>query len=96
MTEPEGVITHGIGNYSIDMQCTWLIDGTDNRTIQLYVDDFATECGWDHVYIYDGDSVYSNLLAVYRWAQGAAPVSWGATWAGYLQSTEKGGILFIC
>lgn len=60
------MITHGIGNYSIDMQCTWLIDGAhDNRTIQLYIDDFATECGWDHVYIYDGDSVYSNLLAVY-------------------------------
>ncbi|XP_037091277.1 attractin-like protein 1 [Pollicipes pollicipes] len=66
LTEPEGVITHGIGNYSIDMQCTWLVDGSkDNRTIQLYMDSFATECGWDHVYIFDGDSVYSNLLAVY-------------------------------
>ena len=26
--------------------------------------EFATECGWDHLYIFDGDSVFSDLLGV--------------------------------
>ena len=24
-----------------------------------------TECGWDHLYVFDGDSVFSDLKAVY-------------------------------
>lgn len=34
--------------------------------IRLHLEEFATECGWDHLYVYDGDSVESPLLAVFR------------------------------
>ncbi|XP_014253614.1 attractin [Cimex lectularius] len=62
-----GYIHDGIGNYSIDVKCSWLIDGSavPNSSIRLHIEEFATECGWDHLYIYDGDSVHSPLLAVY-------------------------------
>ncbi|XP_026479999.1 attractin-like protein 1 [Ctenocephalides felis] len=36
-----------------------------NHTIRLHIEEFATECGWDHLYVYDGDSVDSPLLAVF-------------------------------
>lgn len=35
-------------------------------SIRLHLEEFATECGWDHLYVYDGDSVDSPLLAVFR------------------------------
>ncbi|KAL1137929.1 hypothetical protein AAG570_009624, partial [Ranatra chinensis] len=62
-----GYIHDGVGNYSIDVKCSWLIDGSTvpNASIRLHIEEFATECGWDHLYIYDGDSVHSPLLAVY-------------------------------
>ncbi|XP_073969504.1 attractin-like protein dsd isoform X2 [Rhodnius prolixus] len=62
-----GYIHDGVGNYSLDVKCSWLIDGSavPNSSIRLHVDEFATECGWDYLYIYDGDSVHSPLLAVY-------------------------------
>lgn len=66
LTSPEGVITHGVGNYSTNMQCTWLIDAPFNTSVQLFIERFATECGWDHVYVFDGDNIYSDQLAVYR------------------------------
>lgn len=34
--------------------------------IRIHLEEFATECGWDHLYVYDGDSVESPLLAVFR------------------------------
>lgn len=34
--------------------------------IRLHLEEFATECGWDHLYVYDGDSVNSPLLAIFR------------------------------
>ena len=33
---------------------------------RLQLLEFATECSWDHLYIYDGDSVLAPLLAVFR------------------------------
>ena len=33
---------------------------------RLQLVEFATECSWDHLYIFDGDSVLAPLLAVYR------------------------------
>ncbi|CAH0395554.1 unnamed protein product [Bemisia tabaci] len=64
---PSGTIYDGPGNYSVDVKCSWLIDagGMANSTIRLHIEEFATECGWDHLYIFDGDSVHSPLLAVY-------------------------------
>lgn len=31
----------------------------------MHVEQFAMECSWDHLYIYDGDSVEAPLLAVF-------------------------------
>nr|XP_027236608.1 attractin-like protein 1 [Penaeus vannamei] len=60
------VISDGAGNYSTDTQCAWLIDaGQPNTSIRLHLDHFATECSWDHLYVYDGDSIYDPLLAVF-------------------------------
>lgn len=79
MTEPSGSIHDGAGNYSIGVKCSWLIDARDHNnahnletsnkkvsSIRLHLEEFATECGWDHLYVYDGDSVESPLLAVFR------------------------------
>lgn len=68
LTEKSGNIHDGHGNYSIDVKCSWLVDagGAPNATIRLHLEEFATECGWDHLYIFDGDSVHSPLLAVFR------------------------------
>ncbi|XP_045475580.1 attractin-like protein 1 isoform X2 [Harmonia axyridis] len=59
-----GLIYDGLGNYSINVKCSWLIDAP-NSSITLHLDEFATECGWDHLYIFDGDSVASPLLGVF-------------------------------
>lgn len=59
-----GTIHDGPGNYSLTSKCSWLIDAP-NQTITLHIEEFATECGWDHLYVFDGDSVNSPLLAVY-------------------------------
>jgi len=67
LTAPNGSIHDGAGNYSIDVKCSWLIDaGSPNTTIRLHIEEFATECGWDHLYIYDGDSVHSPIVGVFR------------------------------
>jgi len=80
MYHPMGTIHDGWGNYSVSVKCSWLIDArhphwnrrhntNPSRTanIRIHLREFATECGWDHLYIYDGDSVDSPLLAVFRW-----------------------------
>lgn len=59
-----GTIHDGLGNYSLSSKCSWLIDAP-YKTITLHFEEFATECGWDHLYVFDGDSVNSRLLAVY-------------------------------
>lgn len=65
LTEPTGNIHDCIGNYTADVKCSWLIESNPNSTIRMHVEQFATECGWDHMYIYDGDSVEAPLLAVF-------------------------------
>nr|CAD7262632.1 unnamed protein product [Timema shepardi] len=67
LSDTSGSIHDGYGNYSIDVKCSWLVDagGVPNATIRLHLEEFATECGWDHLYIFDGDSVHSPLLAVF-------------------------------
>ncbi|XP_012260217.2 attractin-like protein 1 isoform X2 [Athalia rosae] len=65
LTEPSGSIHDGSGNYSIDVKCSWLIDTGANSSIRMHIEEFATECGWDHLYIYDGDSVNAPLLGVF-------------------------------
>uniref|UniRef100_A0A2M4CRS9 Putative attractin n=1 Tax=Anopheles darlingi TaxID=43151 RepID=A0A2M4CRS9_ANODA len=96
LTDSSGSIHDGLGNYSIGVKCSWLIDARDHNAttdkvslmtgtssamttttttttttpahrpvIRLHLEEFATECGWDHLYVYDGDSVESPLLAVF-------------------------------
>lgn len=68
LTEESGFISDGTGNYSVDSKCAWLVDtGEPNRTIRFHLEEFATECGWDHIFIHDGDSAFSPLTAAYRY-----------------------------
>ncbi|XP_064629979.1 attractin-like protein 1 isoform X2 [Lineus longissimus] len=66
LTSSSGFISDGASNYTVNVKCTWLLDtGRPNSTLRLRLHEFATECGWDHLYIYDGSSVFDPLLAVY-------------------------------
>ena len=40
-----------------------------NTSIVLQIHEFATECMWDHLYIFDGDSADAPLLAVFRYGR---------------------------
>jgi len=74
LTAPSGVIADGTGNYTTDNKCTWLIDSSSSSSaavspvlpVRLKFDEFITECSWDHLYIFDGSSVYDPLIAVFR------------------------------
>lgn len=58
----------GRGNYSSNTNCTWLLNPKqrDRLLIKVRIDEFSTECGWDHLYIHDGSSFDSPLVAVLR------------------------------
>ncbi|KAJ7336559.1 hypothetical protein OS493_011773 [Desmophyllum pertusum] len=65
LDQESGVITDGDGKYANPSKCSWLIESQrPNSTIHLDFEEFATECNWDHLYIYDGKSVQSPLIAV--------------------------------
>ncbi|KAG9338329.1 hypothetical protein JZ751_025885, partial [Albula glossodonta] len=65
LTEPSGFLTDGPINYKYKTKCTWLIEGYPNAVLRLRFNHFATECSWDHMYVYDGDSIYAPLIAVF-------------------------------
>ncbi|XP_048060135.1 attractin isoform X1 [Megalobrama amblycephala] len=65
LTGPSGYLSDGAGNYKYKTKCTWLIEGQPNSILRLRFEHFATECSWDHLYVYDGDSIYSPLLAAF-------------------------------
>ncbi|CAG12613.1 unnamed protein product, partial [Tetraodon nigroviridis] len=65
LTEPSGYLTDGPVNYKYKTKCTWLIESYPNAVLRLRFNHFATECSWDHMYIYDGDSIYAPLVAVF-------------------------------
>ncbi|XP_060781710.1 attractin isoform X3 [Neoarius graeffei] len=65
LTGPSGYLTDGPGHYKHKTKCTWLIEGQSNSILRLRFDHFGTECSWDHLYVYDGDSIYSPLLAAF-------------------------------
>ncbi|XP_043920393.1 attractin [Protopterus annectens] len=65
LTGSSGYLTDGPGNYKYKTKCTWLIEGQPNTILRLHFNHFATECSWDHLYVYDGDSIYSPLLAAF-------------------------------
>ncbi|XP_013930909.1 PREDICTED: attractin-like protein 1, partial [Thamnophis sirtalis] len=65
LTESSGYLTDGPINYKYKTKCTWLIEGFPNSVLRLRFNHFATECSWDHMYVYDGDSIYAPLIAVF-------------------------------
>uniref|UniRef100_A0A8C6T4C4 Attractin-like 1a n=1 Tax=Neogobius melanostomus TaxID=47308 RepID=A0A8C6T4C4_9GOBI len=65
ITERSGSLTDGPVNYKYKTKCTWLIEGQPNSVLRLRFSHFATECSWDHMYVYDGDSIFSPLIAVF-------------------------------
>ncbi|XP_069016864.1 attractin [Embiotoca jacksoni] len=65
LTGPSGYLSDGPGNYKYKTKCTWLIEGQPNTILRLRFNHFATECSWDHLYVYDGDSIYAPLLAAF-------------------------------
>uniref|UniRef100_A0A8C4GLF4 Attractin-like 1a n=1 Tax=Dicentrarchus labrax TaxID=13489 RepID=A0A8C4GLF4_DICLA len=65
LTDLSGSLTDGPVNYKYKTKCTWLIEGYPNAVLRLRFNHFATECSWDHMYVYDGDSIYAPLIAVF-------------------------------
>ncbi|XP_071506476.1 attractin-like protein 1 [Diadema antillarum] len=64
LQDSSGYIIEAIEDYQVKTKCTWLIDGgRPGVTIRFIPVDFGTECSWDYLYIYDGDSIYSPLVA---------------------------------
>ena len=55
-------LAEAVGNYTTNMKCTWVVEAArpDSR-IRLHIKDFETECGWDHLYIWDGDNIFTGL-----------------------------------
>ncbi|XP_016519117.1 attractin-like protein 1 isoform X2 [Poecilia formosa] len=65
LTDLSGSLSDGPVNYKYKTKCTWLIEGYPNAALRLRFNHFATECSWDHMYVYDGDSIYAPLIGVF-------------------------------
>ncbi|CAI5455845.1 unnamed protein product [Caenorhabditis angaria] len=65
LTDNSSHFTDGPLDYSSSSKCTWLIEPDVNVTkpLNIKIESFSTECGWDYLYIYDGDGVYGKQLA---------------------------------
>ncbi|XP_023314938.1 multiple epidermal growth factor-like domains protein 8 isoform X2 [Trichogramma pretiosum] len=64
-TEPWGVISDGPKglNYTQDSHCEWLIKAKNtHQFITLTFRTMGTECSYDYIFVYDGDSFKSPLL----------------------------------
>uniref|UniRef100_A0A914CJ52 CUB domain-containing protein n=1 Tax=Acrobeloides nanus TaxID=290746 RepID=A0A914CJ52_9BILA len=60
-----GFFTDGLFNYTASARCTWIITSEQNSSLLLRLADFFTECCWDNLYIYDGDSAFDNLIGAF-------------------------------
>ncbi|XP_061693788.1 attractin-like protein 1 isoform X4 [Syngnathoides biaculeatus] len=65
LSGPSGWLSDGPTNYKYKTKCTWLIEGFPQAPLRLRFDHLATECGWDHMYVYDGDSLFAPLVAAF-------------------------------
>ncbi|KAB0407298.1 hypothetical protein E2I00_010982, partial [Balaenoptera physalus] len=64
LREAPGFVTDGAGNYSVNGNCEWLIEAPSSQYRILL--DFLfldTECTYDYLFVYDGDSPRGPLLA---------------------------------
>lgn len=55
--------------------CVFVCFFRPNTILRLRFNHFATECSWDHLYVYDGDSIYAPLLAAFRYDLGLTSAS---------------------
>ncbi|KAJ7303998.1 hypothetical protein JRQ81_011515 [Phrynocephalus forsythii] len=59
-----GYVTDGPGNYSVNGNCEWLVEApSSSYRILLTFMFMDTECTYDYLFVYDGDSPSSPLLA---------------------------------
>eukprot|EP00112_Aurelia_sp_Birch-Aquarium-sp1_P019547 Seg485.7_Seg485.4 transcript_id=Seg485.7_Seg485.4/GoldUCD/mRNA.D3Y31 product="putative protein tag-53" protein_id=Seg485.7_Seg485.4/GoldUCD/D3Y31 len=66
ITKASGYLSDGPMDYVKITKHSWFIDSQrKNASIKLELDAFATECAWDHVYVYDGWSIYDPLVAAF-------------------------------
>ncbi|XP_054720538.1 multiple epidermal growth factor-like domains protein 8 [Uloborus diversus] len=62
LTGKYGVISSGNREYPMDSHCEWLIKASNSSFVTLTFTKMDTECSYDHVFIYDGDSYSSPVL----------------------------------
>ncbi|CAI4233197.1 unnamed protein product [Auanema sp. JU1783] len=67
MNQKQSQISDGPLSYSSSTKCTWIIKNDQNFTgpLNIRLDSFQSECGWDYLYIYDGDGVDGQQLAAF-------------------------------
>ncbi|XP_037559962.1 multiple epidermal growth factor-like domains protein 8 [Dermacentor silvarum] len=76
LTAPWGIITDGNDSYRNDSHCEWLIRANSSKLyITLRFHEMATECAYDHVFVYDGDSYTSPLLGTFSGESIPPPVT---------------------
>ncbi|XP_074837451.1 multiple epidermal growth factor-like domains protein 8 [Carettochelys insculpta] len=64
LRDPQGFVSDGPGNYSVNGNCEWLIEAPSSRHRVLLTFLFMdTECTYDYLFVYDGDSPRCPLLA---------------------------------
>ena len=67
LNSSEGWLADAVGNYTVDSKCTWLIEAPSaDSNIRLHLKEFATECSWDHLYIFDGIQFSSMSWAFFQ------------------------------
>ncbi|XP_023803782.1 multiple epidermal growth factor-like domains protein 8, partial [Cyanistes caeruleus] len=72
---PRGFVTDGPGNYSVNGNCEWLIEAPSPRHRILLTFTFMdTECTYDYLFVYDGGSTRSPLLAALSGSALPAPL----------------------
>ncbi|ESO96650.1 hypothetical protein LOTGIDRAFT_174753 [Lottia gigantea] len=60
----KGIISDGPNEYPRFARCEWLIEaGGPNKTIHLEFKSMATECSFDFLFVYDGISYSSRMIA---------------------------------
>ncbi|XP_045596655.2 multiple epidermal growth factor-like domains protein 8 [Procambarus clarkii] len=66
LTGSWGTITDGPGAYPEASHCQWLIRASSpGQYITLNVTSIKTECSYDHLYVYDGETYNSLMLGVF-------------------------------
>nr|CAB3224709.1 attractin-like protein 1 [Phallusia mammillata] len=66
VNQSSGYITDGPHPYLNSSACSWLIKpAIKHSSLKLTLLEFGSECGWDYLYIYDGDSAFSPLIGTY-------------------------------